>query len=207
MLENIELPEELLINIGSESKDFSIRSKLRRPVSRSVGRIFGLVWLGFISVFIWVFLGSVIQGGSQDVIINGENTTISPDNLKPATFLIIFFGVFVAIGLYMIIPGIAGMLQKGGYFVGTPARLVRYQKKVINSYDWSQFSGNIELRGTNERGSLTIELKTGTMVSSKSGRRYVPDIVYMIGISGAYDIEKIIRRRINENDENPHSNV
>jgi hypothetical protein len=36
------------------------------------------------------------------------------------------------------------------------------------------------------------------MVSGKGGSRYVPDMVFMIAIPSAYEIEQICRRRIEE---------
>jgi hypothetical protein len=37
------------------------------------------------------------------------------------------------------------MNKKGGYFVGTQVRLIHYQKGIIRSIDWEQFSGDIEV--------------------------------------------------------------
>lgn len=199
MTETIQLPEEMLINIGSESKEFAVRSRRKAPIGSSISRIiFGLVWLGFISVFIFLFLGPVFKGESTTFLQNGKETTVSADNLKPALFLIVFSAIFVAVGLFMLIPGIISLFKSGGYFAGTPTRLVWYKKGALKTMDWSQFTGNIEIRGTNTRGSITMEMKTGKMVSGKGGSRYVPDVVYMIGIPSAYEIEQICRRRIEE---------
>ena len=41
-------------------------------------------------------------------------------------------------------------------------------------------------------------MKTGRMVSRKSGSSYVPDVVYILGIPAAYEIEQICRKRIEE---------
>jgi len=197
---NLNLPEELLINVGADTREFAFRSKRQRPAGRSAGKIiFSIVWLAFISVFVYFMLGPVFAGGSTETIINGKNTTISADNLKPALPLIAFLGIFVAIGLGLFISGIYSIFQKGGWFVGTPTRLIRYKKGVMNSFDWSQFNGNIEVRGTNTRGNITLEMRTGSMKRSKGGSYYVPDIVYFIGIPDAYEIEKIVRKRIEEN--------
>ncbi|MCU0461368.1 MAG: hypothetical protein MUF36_05050 [Bacteroidales bacterium] len=197
---NLNLPEELLINVGTESREFAFKSKRQRPARRSVGKIiFSIMWLAFTSVFIYLMLGTVIAGGSTETIINGETKVISADNLKPALPLIVFLGVFVSIGLGLLISGIYSIFQRGAWFVGTPTRLIRYKKGVLNSFDWSQFNGKIEIRGSNTRGSITLEMSTGRMQRSKGGSYYVPDIIYFIGIPDVYEIEKIVRKRIEEN--------
>ena len=199
MIESIQLPEEMLINIGSESKEFAVKSSRQLPVGSSLGRIaFGIVWLAFISVFIFLFLGPLFRGEPTTYLQNGKETTISIDNLKPALPIIIFLSVFVVIGLIVLIPAVISLFRRGGYFAGTPTRLLWYKKGTLKSMSWDQFTGVIVLKGSNKKGSISLEMKTGRMVSRKSGSSYVPDIVYILGIPAAYEIEQICRKRIEE---------
>jgi hypothetical protein len=47
-------------------------------------------------------------------------------------------------------------------------------------------------------------MRTGRMVSRKNGpARYVPDIIYISGILNVFEVEKICRKRIKENDPTP----
>lgn len=194
------IPEELLISLGTETREFAIKSRRQRSARRSLGKIiFSIVWLGFTSFFVVLMLGPVFTGGSTETIINGQTTTISAGNLKPALPMIGFIVVFLAIGLVLLISSLYSIFQRGGWFVGTPARLVWFKKGILKSYDWSQFSGNIEIRGSNSKGNITLEMRTGTIRRTKGGGEYyVPDIVYLIGISNAYEIGKIVRKRIEE---------
>ena len=201
MIENISLPEEMLISIGSETKEFSVLSRHKKPVSQSLGRIFfGLFWLGFISIFVVLMVGPLFSTGEVTMQVNGVDQTASWSNLKPMLIPFIFLGVFVGIGFFLLIPGIVSLFIKGGYYAGTPTRLVWYKKGNLQSMDWEQFTGVITVRGNNRKGNITLEMRTGRMVSGKGGSRYVPDVVYMLGIPGAYDIEQICRKRIKEND-------
>ena len=201
MIENNSLPEEMLISIGSETKEFAIFSRHKQPISRSFGRIFfGLFWLGFISIFVVLMVGPLFTGGEITMEVNGVPQTASWGNLKPMLFPLIFLAVFVGVGFFLLIPGIVSLFRKGGYFAGTPTRLVWYKKGNLKSMDWEQFTGVITVRGNNQRGNITLEMRTGNMVSGKGGSRYVPDVVFMLGIPGAYDIEQICRKRIKEND-------
>ena len=96
------------------------------------------------------------------------------------------------------------MFRKGGYFVGTPLRLIHYYKGKMRSIDWEQFSGDIEVNGDINKGSISLKMRTGRMVSRKNGPdQYVPDTIYMSKIPNAFEIERICRKRIKENDPTP----
>ncbi len=82
--------------------------------------------------------------------------------------------------------------------------MISYENKSVRSIDWEQFSGDIEVSGDEFNGNLTLQMRTGKMVSSKnSGSRYVPDTIYISGIPSVYEIEQICRKRIKENDPTP----
>jgi hypothetical protein len=202
MIQNVELPEELNISLGSESRDFAVRGRRAKPAGSSLSQIiFGLCWLGFVLFFISFFFDSFSTGGFSQVIseINKANEGNSQNS---GVFLLVFFGIFISVGLFILFSGIFSLLKRGGYFVGTPTRLVRFRKGKLMSADWEQFNGNIEVRGNNKRGSITLEMRTGYMSGGKS-RRYVPDIVFISGIHDVYEIEQICRKRIKENDPTP----
>jgi hypothetical protein len=100
--------------------------------------------------------------------------------------------------------GIYSIFKKGGYFVGTPTRLVHFQNGNIRSKDWEQFSGDIEVNGNAKKGNILLQMRTGRMVSRKNGPdRYVPDVIYISEIPNVYEIEQICRKRIKENDPTP----
>jgi len=74
----------------------------------------------------------------------------------------------------------------------------------MRSIDWEQFSGDITLSGDNEKGSVSLQMRTGKMVRRKNGPdRYVPEVIYLTKIPYALEIEKICRKRIKENDPTP----
>ncbi|MCB0752216.1 MAG: hypothetical protein KDC52_12140, partial [Ignavibacteriae bacterium] len=138
----------------------------------------------------------------------GVETVASPENLEPITFPAIIIGLFVLIGLSMLAFGLYSLLKKGGYFVGTPLRLITFENGTIRSIDWEQFSGDIEISGNEFKGNLVLQMRTGRMVSSKnSGSRYVPDTIFLTGISNVYEIEEACRKRIKENDPTPPNYV
>ena len=97
---------------------------------------------------------------------NREPVVGSLDNLQPMIVPGLVIGLFVLVGIGLMIAAVRGALKKGGYFVGTPTRFLRYSNGTINAYDWEQFNGNIEVNFT--KGDITFQLRTGNMVSKKN---------------------------------------
>ena len=205
MIESIPLPEELNIAIGSESIEFAVKGSRTQSIRTSMSSIiFGTVWTAFTLFIASMFLGSVFNRNIISTITEMLASATGEDK-KGIWFLLGFFGLFLTIGIFMIAKGIIPLFKKGGYFVGTPTRIVNFKRGQLNSSDWEQFNGNITVRGNNKNGSITLEMRTGYMVSQKGGSRYVPNIVYISGIPNVYEIEQICRKRIKENDPTPSS--
>ncbi|MBI5008248.1 MAG: hypothetical protein HZB98_01040 [Bacteroidia bacterium] len=206
MLQSIELPEELNISLGSESRDFAVKGTFAQPVIASVsGILFGAAWLGFTIFMMSFFLGPGFIKGAIQSFTSSESSASTEGGVTGYLFFIVFFGIFLSVGLYVFLKGIFSLLKRGGYFVGTPTRLVNFRRGRLISTDWEQFTGNISVRGNNKKGSITLVLRSGKMISGKGGSRYVPDVIYILGIEGAFDIEQICRKRIKENDPTPSS--
>ena len=205
MIQNTLLPHDLLTVLGSEKREFAVKAGRANPTKRSLFVIvFGLAWLGFSSIFVAAFLGPLFFGNEVHFESNGVPTVASPDNLGPIVVPALIIGVFVLIGLIAFLSGIYLLLKKGGYFVGTPTRLVHYHGGRVRSIDWEQFTGDIEVKGNAEKGNLALQLRTGRMVSNKNKpARYVPDTIYMAGIPEPFKVEQVCRKRIKENDPTP----
>jgi len=207
MLESATLPPELLAAIGSETRDFAVKSARSQPARTSlVLLVFSVVWLLFTSIFVVAFLGPLFVGKEVTFTSNGVETVAGPGNLGPVIVPALIIGFFVLVGLGMFSGAIISLVSKGGYFIGTPTRLIHFRKKSLRSIDWEQFSGDIEVRGKVTKGDITLGLRTGRMVRNKNGpERYVPDSFYISGIPEPYEIEKYCRKRIKENDPTPSS--
>ncbi len=205
MLETISLPEELIRVIGSETKDFAVKAARAQPVKNSVGLIiFSVLWLAFTSIFVITFLGPLFRGKEVEFFSNGVPAVAGPGNLEAITLPAIIIGIFALVGIGLLAFGLYSLFKQGGYFVGTPTRLINFHKGNYRSVDWEQFSGDVEVRGNDQKGTITLGMRTGKMVSSKNGPdRYVPDIYYIARIPDVFEIEQICRKRIKENDPTP----
>lgn len=202
-MNNLAMPIGLQSIIGQENVDFLVKAKRKQPLKKSLGIIlFGTVWTAFVSIFVMVFLGPIFRGGETHFKVDGVPTSASWENFQPAMTPALIIGLFVLIGIGMLTWGIYSLFQKGGYFVGTANRLVSYYKGNVNTYDWEQFNGNMEIN--DRKGDISFQLRTGKMVSRKNGPdEYVPDMIYISGITDVLEIEKSCRKRIKENDPSP----
>jgi len=197
------LPPDLKSVIGTDKIDFSIIANRKVPLKNSWSLIiFGIIWSAFISIFVVAFLGPLFKGEDVHFKVNDEPTTGSWDNFEPLLVPTIFISVFVIIGIAILFSGIYSFFQKGGYFVATENRLIHYRKGTIKTYDWEQFSGNMEINSAKQ--DMSMELRTGKIVSRKKRPdEFVPDIVYISGVPNVLEIERICRVRIKENDPTP----
>jgi hypothetical protein len=191
--------------IDSEHKDFAVKAGRAQALKSSLAIIiFGTFWTAFTGIFVVAFFGPLFVGKEVHFESNGVPTVASPDNLEPILVPALIIGFFVLIGLAMLYWGFYSAFKKGGYFVGTPMRLIHYYKGNMRSIDWEQFSGDIEVNGNVNKGNVSLQMRTGKMVSRKNGPdRYIPDVIYMSKIPNAFEIERICRKRIKENDPTP----
>lgn len=204
-MENTVLPQELSAFIGNESKEFSVKAIRAVPLKKSFSLIFfGIIWMAFTSIFLFAFFGPLLFGKEVHFESNGVPTVASLDNLNPLIGPGIFIGFFIFIGLIILSLGIYFIFKKGGYFVGTPTRLVHFQGGNIRSIDWEQFSGDIEVSGNSQRGNISLKMRTGQMIRKKNRPdQYIPDVVYILEVPNAFEIGQICRKRIKENDPTP----
>ena len=197
------LPTELKSVIGTEKIDFSVFAKRNKPVGRSIGLIFfGTFWSAITSIFVVAFFGPLFKGEEVHFTVNNTPTTGSLENMEAMLVPALIIGLFVLVGIGILLWGIYSFFQKGGYFVGTASRLLRYNKGTVYSFDWEQFSGNMKINI--KKGDITLELRTGKMINRKnSPAQYVPDVIYISGVPNVLEVEKICRKRIKENDPTP----
>jgi hypothetical protein len=202
-MNDLTMPIELQSIIGKEDIDFLVKAKRKQPVKNSFGIIlFGTVWTAFISIFVIAFLGPIFKGEETHFTVNGVPTSASWENFRPMLTPALIIVLFVLIGIGMLTWGFYSLFQKGGYFVGTNNRLIKYYKGIVNTYDWEQFTGNMEINSL--KGDISLQLRTGKMVQRKNRPdEFVPDIIYISGITDVLEIEKKCSKRIKENDPSP----
>ena len=195
-----QTPQELNMLLAGESADFIVHSKHTVPFSKSLYSLFfGIFWTGFISMFLYSLVGPILAGKDVHFTSNHVPVTANMSNLSPLIFPGIMVSVFMIIGLWIIGNSIFQLTASGAWYVATPKRLIEYKKNKNRSISWSQFTGEIATSGNAQKGSITLTLATGQMVSTKHGSQYVPDMIYLIGVQNSITLEQQLRKRINEN--------
>ncbi len=200
-----QIPVELRTVIDSEPTDFIIKSARNYPIKSAYGLlVFSLFWNGFVGFFIFIIARPLFKGEEVRFKSNDVPTSASLENLEPLVVPGIFIGLFALVGIGMFIGAMVLFFQKGGYFVGTKTRLIKYRKGEITVTDWEQFSGNIKMQNKSDLGDLELELRTGKMKSRNKGSdKFVPDSIFISGVKNVFEIEKKCRVRIKENDPTP----
>lgn len=203
------IPPEINDMLAGESYDFAVKAKRKVPLKKTLLYFeFGFISLVFSSIFIFVFVWPIFMGREVHFKINNIPVVAGPGHLAPLALPCIGIGLFLLGGLTLIVYGIYLLYSEGAWHIGTPKRLIIYTKNKTRSIDWGQFTGDIEVRGTSEDGTIALTLKTGKMVSqSGTGQmasqwrrpdRYVPDVLYIAGIQNSFQIEPLLRKRIGE---------
>lgn len=200
-----ELPVDLKRLIENERVDFSIKAKRNLPLSKAVGRLlFSIAYCAFVSIFVFAFFGPLFKNEEVHFTSNDVPVTASWDDLSELMVPGIIIGLFVIGGVIITISSIYLLFQNGGYFVGTETRMIQYRNGKSTITDWEQFSGNVKINAKNNFGDLEYELRTGKLQSKKNeSDKFIPDIIYISSIENVYEIEKICKVRIKENDPTP----
>jgi len=199
-----KIPTELRNLIDLEETDFVVKSKRNHPKKSAYSVFFfSMFWNLFVSIFVVTFIGPIIMGKEVNFKTNNVPTTASLENWKPLLVPSLIIGLFAIIGVGMLIYSFILFFQKGGLFVGTETRFIKYRNGVITVTDWEQFSGNVTVKSKNSVGDLELQLRTGKSRRRKKGAtKFVHDVIYLSQIKRVFEIEKKCRIRIQENDPN-----
>lgn len=202
---NITLPPELISAIGTETVDFTVKANRIQPLKKSLYIFFmGIAWTLFSVFVLFVFIGPTLRGETTIIEVNGIEKVVQPGDWGAIATPTIMLSFFVLIGIIIIISSIQAMLKKGGYFAGTPTRLINHQENSLRSIDWEQFSGDIKTSGNPQKGNIELQMRTGKMVSQKGKPdKFVPDTIYISEIPDVFAITEICLKRIKENDPTP----
>ncbi len=201
----LDIPTELRQVVDNERTDFVVKCKRNHPKKKAFRLLaFALFWNLIVSVFWVVMIGPLFSGKEVHFTANGVPKTASSEDWGDLIAPGLFIGLFTLVGISALAYGVVMLIQKGGYFAGTPTRLIQFRNGKTSITDWEQFTGTIKIDSKGTSGNLEFELRTGKMHSRKnSGNRFVPDIIYMAGIENVFEIEKKCKTRIKENDPTP----
>jgi len=201
MKQDIILPDDLKTALVSESKDFVVNGRFAEPLWKPISNmVMGAFWLG---VIFYIGIGFDLSNLSEDwlkeVAAGLKQSAVNKD-YPQLIFPIVFFGLFLSIGLWLFFfKGFRHLFKRRGIFVGTPTKLYNYKNGQTYYTKWVEFTGNIKVKGDDRKGTLIIERTTGYMMKrAHTSSVYVPYIAYIHGIQNANEIAKICKKRIAE---------
>ena len=199
------IPPEINTVLAGESYDFAVKADHKFPLSYLFK--FFVIGGGFVflsGAFVAITWVPILMGKEVHFKVGDVPTVAGPGNVGALLTPTVFIGVFVLVGLALLAYAFYSLFAKGAWNIGTPTRFIAYQKNKVRSIDWEQFSGDIQMSGTSENGTIILVLRTGKMVSRRNmPDQFVPDLIYMVGIRNAFQIEPLLRKRIKENDPTP----
>lgn len=195
------LSPELSSSIGDEKTDFIVRARSLIPAHDiRFLTIFSIFWLTITGINAVFFIGPVLIGKEVHFKSGGIDVVAGPGNLSPLFVPGIAITLFLIIGIIILSCAMYSKFADGGFFVGTKNRLIHHTKKTLRSIDWDQFNGDIDVRGDNQKGDISLVMKTGRIRTKKGHERFIPDRINICSIPNVYSIGEICRKRIKEND-------
>ena len=192
------IPPEIYEAIQGEAPDFIVQSKIQFKARTPfiLPFIFGLLWTTFVFYFISLSFKQIQEGA--ELTINNETIPLKLENWPQFIAPILIIIIFLAVGLGLIAIAIHFFRKKGSWYIGTPKRIIEYDKKIRKSVEWTKFTGKITYEDEPQKRSIFVKENMIFMIYLET-KNDLPSIFYINGIPNLADIEQICRKRIEEN--------
>lgn len=174
---------DITSSLGDERADFVVKAKRAMPPSASVP-------LFFAGLFFLSMAGAGWVGISRLASVAPSLPLITPEA---------FVALFAFFGCAFLFWASLRLFASGPEFAGTPTRLVVKSRRFTRSIGWGEFSGDMAVKGNGDNGSIALRLKSQRFVASAGryrGGRFIPQVVYIVGIPDAQSVSEMIRKRI-----------
>ncbi|GIJ96814.1 hypothetical protein CAPN001_13830 [Capnocytophaga stomatis] len=185
------IPRSLNYVINGENVEFlsfSQRSATWRNVIMSF--IMGLIFSG-VGVFVLdieIDLLAFLRGEY------GEETNIVKLLSDGRLPVLVIGSLFSFVGTWVFVSAIFMIFSKGGYFVGTPTRLIHYKKGDVKIYMWELFTNEIKV--DIDKNYIRFTLKIGKYERKNKTEVFVPNKIEIIAADNPAKIERVARERI-----------
>ncbi|GIM51351.1 hypothetical protein CAPN004_03810 [Capnocytophaga cynodegmi] len=185
------IPQTLNYVINGENVEFfsfSRRSATWNNVILSfvMGLIFSVVGVFVLNVEMNLF--AFLRGEY------GEGTNIIALLSEGRLTVLVIGSLFSLVGTWVFVSAFFMIFSKGGYFVGTPKRLIHYKKGDVKIYMWELFTDEIKV--DIHKSYIRFTLKIGKYERQDKTEVFVPYKVEVISAENVSKIERVARERI-----------
>jgi hypothetical protein len=189
--------------LKDEPIDFTVKAAKIMPCKEAFAYFgTGLFLLAITGFLVGIFFGPIFSGEEIHFTILDVAVTAGPQNLSPLIAPAIIIGIFALAGIPIACFGLYYFIADGPWYIGTAKKIVMYRKK-IRTIGWSEFSEDIEIKGTAEKGDIILPMEAGwtpgwksnwygTYIGSKKKK------IYITGIKDNIRLGEMIKKRINE---------
>jgi hypothetical protein len=196
---------EIRSSLKAEAIDFTLKTARIMPFKDAL-KILGIGLILLIIASISVFYVSQIIFFEKEISFTINKTLIMIGSKNLAILIIpsIVFIAFELLSIFITASGIKYVFAEGGWYIGTPKEIIIYNNKKIKSIEWSEFSKKTKISGTDKDGNVTLQLKISNTSDKRNYGWSIPFFkpkgkVYIAGIQNNLQIEKTIKKRIDEN--------
>ena len=146
---------------------------------------------------------------SESVLIAGSGLVMGVTLLLFSIFDFQWFlALFVPVGFAIFGYGIYTFFEGGGTFAATQKKLIEAYKGKITATPWHEYSGDITVSLEAGKASVILGKKAiSSGYESDDHMGYIPEVTNILGITDAFAIGNICRKRIKENDYSPVEQV
>ncbi|CEN49013.1 conserved hypothetical protein [Capnocytophaga canimorsus] len=124
----------------------------------------------------------------------GEGTNIIALLSEGRLPVLVIGSLFSLVGTWVFVSAFFMIFSKGGYFVGTPTRLIHYKKGDVKIYMWELFTDEIE--ADIDKNYIRFTLKIGKYERKDKTEVFAPYKVEIISAENVSKIERVARERI-----------
>lgn len=185
------IPHQLNYIINGENIEFVSFSQRNATCSNTIfSFVMGLIFIG-LGIFVLNFEMGLFA------FFRGEydQTTNIMELISESRLPVLVIGsLFSLAGMWVAVSAIFMIFSEGGYFVGTPTRLIHYKKGDVRIYVWELFTDEIKV--DIDKKHIRFTLKIGKYERQDKHEVFVPSKIEIVSAENVSKIERVARERI-----------
>ncbi|GIZ15771.1 hypothetical protein [Capnocytophaga catalasegens] len=185
------IPHQLNYIINGENIEFVSFSQRNATWSNT---IFSFL-MGLIFIVMGIFVLNFEMGLFAFLRGEYDQTTNIMELISESRLPVLVIGsLFSLAGMWVSVSAIFMIFSEGGYFVGTPTRLIHYKKGDVRIYVWELFTDEIKV--DIDKKHIRFTLKIGKYERQDKHEVFVPSKIEIVSAENVSKIERVAREQI-----------